>query len=264
MHSTIHTSATRAAGAHPPAEGGGEAEAEAFTAAVRARLGDPRLWTRHDRYHGSLALCIIEAVRTGSAPYGDTVRVVDRYRAFRRAQGCADVADGARDLLRTFEQTGCALAWAGKIGSFRMPYHDGDAVRAAAIQDAAAALHGCGIDTVAELRAVTADPDRYRTVRDAWLAAAQSPDETSWTRLLMLAGVDWVHPDGLTVRFADDVLGTVRGPGAAARAAELVDAAAAAAGTTPVELQHAIWRWQLSLPEPAALTSDLPAHLAAA
>ena len=241
-------------------------DAERFIAAVRRRLGDPAGWTRHDRFHGSLALCIIDAVQSTAARYDKSVLAVDRYRAYRRAQGVADVVDGARDLLRTFEQVGGSLVWSGKIGNYKMPYGDGNALRAMTIQDAAARLHKAGVDTVDDLRSAMTDPGRYRAIRDAWLDASSATDEVNWTYFLMLAGVPWVRPGTLTTAFVADALGTAHptdAPGPE-QVAGLVAQAAEAVGTTPPELEHAIWRWELNRATPVAIPRELPPPLTAA
>ncbi len=270
------TTATTAAPAAAPGTGPGDdagrqadeplPETEEFVAAVRQRLGDPAGWTRHDRFHGSLALCIIDAVQSTAAQYDKSVLAVDRYRAYRRAQGVVDVVDGARDLLRTFEQVGGSLVWSGKIGNYKMPYGDGNALRAMTIQDAAAQLHAAGVDSVADLRSAMTDPGRYRTIRDAWLDASSATDEVNWTYFLMLAGVPWVRPGTLTRAFAADVLGAAHPADAPApeHVASLVAQAADAVGTTPAELEHAIWRWELNRATPVAIPRELPPLLSAA
>lgn len=238
---------------------------EQVIAAVHERLGDPRPWTRHDRFHGSLALCIIDAVQSNAAEYDKSVLAVDRYRAYRRAQGVTDIVDGARDLLRTFEQVGGALVWSGKIGNYKLPYGDCNALRAATIQVAAVRLHDLGVDNVEDLRAATTDPERYKTIRDAWLALSSATDEVNWTYFLMLAGVPWVRPDQLTRVFITDALGDDRADDLTGDAADaLIETAAAAVGSSPVELEHAIWRWELNRSEPVPIPRELPAALTAA
>ncbi|QDQ97262.1 heme peroxidase [Tomitella fengzijianii] len=239
---------------------------DAFVKAVRVRLGDPHTWTRHDRFHGSLALCIIDAVQSTAAEYDKSVLTVDRYRAYRRAQGVDDVVDGARDLLRTFEQVGGSLVWSGKVGRYKMPYGDANAVRAMAIQDTAERLRALGVDTVEDLRAATADPGRHHAIRDAWLAASSTTDEVNWTYLLMLAGAPGILPGSLTSAFAADALGVAHASDAPGprQVHALVAAAADAVETTPVELEHAVWRWELNRAAPAAIPLASTAPLAAA
>lgn len=77
---------------------------DAVAAACRDRLGDPSAWVASDAYRQSLALCIIESVQSTSGH--SEVTVVDRYLAYRRAREDKPVTDGARELLRTFEEAG--------------------------------------------------------------------------------------------------------------------------------------------------------------
>lgn len=230
-------------------------------AAVQDLLGDPVEWTRHDRFHGSLALAVIDAIQSTAAEYGKSVRAVDRYRAYRRAQGITEVTDGTRDLLSTFEQVGGALAWSGKIGNYKLTYSDSQSLRASAIQEAAVKLHRLGINSAADLRAVMDSPVRYQAARDAWMSASDSTDEVNWTYLLMLVGVSWVQPQSLTARFVIETLGEDPGINA------VLDLLGAVAETFPVsliELEHAMWRWELNLAQPAEIPAERPQILMAA
>ena len=93
---------------------------DAVAAACRDRLGDPSAWVASDAYRQSLALCIIESVQSTSGH--SEVTVVDRYLAYRKAREDKPVTDGARELLRTFEEAGSSDQWAGKIGSYKRRY----------------------------------------------------------------------------------------------------------------------------------------------
>lgn len=230
-------------------------------AAAQELLGDPVEWTRSDRFHDSLALAVIDAIQATAAEYGKSVRAVDRYRAYRSAQGHPDLADGARDLLRTFEEVGDALTWSGKIGNYKRPYCDAQSLRATAIQEAAVRLHGLGIDSAADLRAVISEPVRYQAAREAWMSASAATDENNWTYLLMLVGVSWVQPQSLSSRFVIETLG--EDPGIE-RVRDLLSAAAETLDVPLVELEHAIWRWELNLAEPVQIPAERPLLLVAA
>ncbi|GAA4812629.1 heme peroxidase [Tomitella cavernea] len=213
-----------------------------------------------------MALCIIDAVQSTAAQYDKSVLTVDRYRAYRHAQGVEDVVDGARDLLRTFEQVGGSLVWSGKVGRYKMPYGDANAVRAMAIQDAAERMHAFGVDTVEDLRAAAHDTEHHRAIRDAWLSASSATDEINWAYLLMLAGAPGVLPGSLTTWFVADALGIAHAsdvPGPRSVDA-LVTAAADAVGTTAVELEHAVWRWELNRVSPASAPYAMSAPLTVA
>ena len=239
----------------------GTKDLDLLQAAVQDLLGDPVEWTRHDRFHNSLALAVIDAIQSTAAEYGKSVRAVDRYRAYRTAQGNAEITDGTRALLSTFEQAGCALTWSGKIGSYKLPYCDTQSLRASAIQGAAEKLHSLGIDSAADLRAVMDSPSRYQAARDAWMSASGATDEISWTYLLMLVGVSWVLPQSLSARFVVETLG--EDPGIA-RTRELLGAVAEATPVSLIEMEHAIWRWELNLAQPAEIPAERPQFLVAA
>lgn len=255
----LHTTALDTPGLDTAGLGG--QDLDLLSAAARERLGDPGEWTRSDRFHDSLALAVIDAIQATAAEYEKSVRAVDRYRAYRSAQGHPDLADGARDLLRTFEEVGSALAWSGKIGNYKRPYSESQSLRATAIQEAAARLHGLGVDSAADLRAVAAEPSRYQAAREAWMSASAATEENNWTYLLMLVGVSWVRPRPLSARFVVEALG--QDPGVD-RVHELLTAVAAAHSVPLLELEHAIWRWELNLAEPVQIPAERPSLLAAA
>lgn len=260
----------------------GTSDFDLLLASARERLGDPGEWTRHDRFHASLALAVVDAIQSTAAEYGKSVRAVERYRAYRSAQGQSEVTDGARDLLHTFEQVGGALNWSGKIGNYKRPYSDTQSLRANTIQDAAERLHGLGIDSAQDLRAVATDPARYQAARDAWMSVSSATDEINWIYLLMLVGVPWVQPQALSSQFVAGALGARSadagggagaGDGADAVAEPgtgpgenhaLLGAVAEAMGVSLVELEHAIWRWELNLTHPAEIPVDRTRMLAAA
>ncbi|WP_024793839.1 hypothetical protein [Tomitella biformata] len=239
----------------------GTKDLDLLLAAAQDLLGNPVEWTRPDRFHDSLALAVIDAIQSTAAEYGKSVRAVDRYRAYRSAQGQADVVDGTRALLRTFEEVGGALTWSGKIGNYKRSYSDSLSLRANAIQEAAESLHALRIDSAADLRAVVTDPTRYQAARDAWMSASAATDEINWTYLLMLVGVSWVQPQSLSSRFVIETLGEDPGIDAVRG---LLSAVADGIAVSLVELEHAIWRWELNLAEPAEIPALRPAILAAA
>lgn len=239
----------------------GTTEFDLVLAAAQGRLGDPVEWTRHDRFHDSLALAVIDAIQSTASEYEKSVRAVDRYRAYRGAQGHIDVTDGTRALLRTFEEAGGALTWSGKIGNYKRSYSDSESLRANAIQDAAEQFHRLQINSAADLRSVVTDPTRYWAARDAWMSASSAADEINWTYLLMLVGVSWVLPQSLSSRFTVETLG--EDPGAD-RVRKLLSEVSEAMQVSLVELEHAIWRWELNLAQPTEIPAERPQILAAA
>ncbi len=131
---------------------------------------------RHE--HDELALCVIEAC--------DCTGVIDRYCAYRSAQGDQAAADGVRALLRTFEETGGCEQWAGKVGHYRRRYNPAaEPVRATAIVRTAELLYAHRIETVADLRRALSDS----AVHDALAAGIRDiGGDREWGFLLDVAG----------------------------------------------------------------------------
>lgn len=68
-------------------------------------------------YPNSLALCIVDSVQSTGIRYGATAKVVNRYRAYRTAQGGDPETDSVSDLVQTFTELATPEAWAAKIGT---------------------------------------------------------------------------------------------------------------------------------------------------
>ena len=162
---------------------------DAVAAACRDRLGDPSAWVASDAYRQSLALCIIESVQSTSGH--SEVTVVDRYLAYRKAREDKPVTDGARELLRTFEEAGSSDQWAGKIGSYKRRY------TATGVPDRGTA-HPTGRRETPSLadqqRRGPAVGRRFRQrsrcrfTMPGW-TRAEDGSEVTWAHLLMLAGI---------------------------------------------------------------------------
>ncbi|WP_305094449.1 heme peroxidase [Prescottella sp. R16] len=211
--------------------------------ACRARLGDPSGWLAPDMYRRSLALCIIESVQAAGTRLADAGTVVDRYLAYRRARDTEPVTDGARTLLRTFEEAGSADQWAGKVGNYRRRYTaSAPPLRAGEIQRTAERLHDLHIDSVPDLVAATSGNSRTDTVRAAWKESSGTCDATPWQHLLLLAGVpDAADPATTAVtRFVRTAAG---GDPSASESADALAAAAGRLDVSPAALEHAVRRW---------------------
>ncbi|XGU20851.1 heme peroxidase [Rhodococcus sp. 3Y1] len=159
---------------------------DAVAAACRDRLGDPSAWVASDAYRQSLALCIIESVQSTSGH--SEVTVVDRYLAYRKAREDKPVTDGARELLRTFEEAGSSDQWAGKIGSYKRRYTaTGVPIEARHIQQVAEKLHHLRINSVEDLLSAADSDNALEAVHHAWVDACGDGSEVTWAHLLMLA-----------------------------------------------------------------------------
>lgn len=219
--------------------------------ACRNQLGDPSGWVPPDEYRRSLALCIIESVQAAGSRYADAGTVIDRYRAYRRAHVPGPVDDGARELLRTFEEAGSSDQWAGKIGNYKRRYSESGApLRAAEIQRTAERLHTLRIDSVGDLLDATRDERTRGDLHDAWVECSGTHDDSTWEHLLLLAGVPHMQHPGAIDEFVGSALSNAsEAAGPAAPPAEILAAAAHALGVAPPALEHAVRRWRCAHPE---------------
>lgn len=228
-----------------------EQQVQTVAEACRTRLGDPSGWVSPDEYRRSLALCIIESVQAAGSRYADAGAVIDRYLAYRRAHSPTPVADGARELLRTFEEAGSSDQWAGKIGNYKRRYSGTAApLRAAEIQRTAERLHMLHIDSVGDLIDATRDARARAHVHDAWVECSGADDDTTWEHLMLLAGAPQAARDTELDEFVGSALaGTASAPEPAAPPTEILAAAAATLGVAPPLLEHAVRRWKCVHPD---------------
>ena len=148
--------------------------------------------------------------------------------------------DGARDLLRTFDEVGGVNEWADRIGN-RKPTSTGPnaPLKAAAVQSAAAVLADLGITTTAELAAA----DRTAAAQ-SWLAIPGQRSGLTWSCLLTLAGIKEARADRMVIRYVANALEVEPMSLTADDVGDLVEAAAHDAGVDPAALDHAIWRFE--------------------
>lgn len=140
-------------------------------------------------YHAGLAVCVIEALQSIVTDEFDTAVVIDRYVAYRAAQGQPASDDGIRALLRTFEEVGGCEQWAGKVGNYRRRYNPTAApVACAAIEHAAELFYLHRIDTYADLRRAVADHATLTSLEAGLSEITGSSDV--WFTLLELAGIE--------------------------------------------------------------------------
>ncbi|MEV0945759.1 heme peroxidase [Rhodococcus sp. NPDC049939] len=209
--------------------------------ACRERLGDPSGWITSTAYQHSLALCIIESVQS-SAGHSEAA-VVDRYLAYRRATLDQPVTDGARDLLRTFEEAGSSDQWAGKVGSYKRRYNaTGVQIEARHIQQAAERLHQLRINNIDDLLEAARDEAALEQIHAAWVEVCGENSDVTWAHFLMLAGIPEVRPSRVAKVFVSGALGISEAtdPGLAE---EILEATAAELGVDQDQLDYAIRRW---------------------
>ncbi|MCX5122007.1 hypothetical protein OG992_33120 [Micromonospora sp. NBC_00362] len=216
---------------------------EQVVAHVRATLGEPSGWVEPAGYPQGLALCVIDSIQSIGVTYGSVVKVVNRYTALRRSQGCDPAVDGTPELLSTFASLGGVEAWAQSVGSAnRTSTHAGAPLKALAIEQAATALSASEIFTCRDLR--DAGADQLRQAEQAWRGVPGQRSGTSWRYLLMLSGTPGVKPDRMILRFVAAALNSAKSGVNTDLAATLVTEAAQQLGVTPTKLDHAMWRWQ--------------------
>lgn len=195
-------------------------------------------------YRDGLALCMIDSVQSTGVTYSSVGKVLDRYRAYRRDQYGEPAADGAAELLATFDECGGPDGWAARIGTRNRTSTRGGVLKAEAIRNAAAVLTTEGIETTDALREAADDELRLKRVRKAWCEVKGQRSGITWRYVLMLAGVPGVKPDRMIIRFVADALEVPRRSVDTAYAAEIVTAAAPELDMSPTALDHAIWRFQ--------------------
>ena len=167
--------------------------------------------------------------------------VVDRYLAYRKAREDKPVTDGARELLRTFEEAGSSDQWAGKIGSYKRRYTaTGVPIEARHIQQVAEKLHHLRINSVEDLLSAADSDNALDAVHLAWVDACGDGSEVTWAHLLMLAGIPHTDLGTAADTFISATLGTTELPG---DTSEILAATAEQLGVDPDRLDYAIRRW---------------------
>jgi hypothetical protein len=212
----------------------------------RTVLGRPESWVAPEGYRDGLALCVIDAVQSLGVRYGSVVKVLQRYRAYRRDQGSVAESDGVRELLLTFDECGGKPeVWAARIGNQHRTSTNCDApLKAAAVRSAASGLAAQGVWTCADLRQASSSPGGLSQVKTTWRAVPGQRSGISWYYLLMLAGVESVKADRMVRRFVAASLGASVDRVSPARAATLLHRVAMELNVSERRLDHAVWLHQ--------------------
>lgn len=228
----------------------------------RDSLGEPDQWIRAGGYPESLALCVIDSIFSIGVRYGGVVKVVNRYRAFRKEQGASADTDGVDELLASF--TALGDDWVNKIGTRQRTSTRNGILKSDAVERAASVLQQNDIRTTSDLQAAVLSGE-FGDIKRAWLNIPGQRSGISWNYLLILArpapspdgpsqeddrrrrygeAVVGVKPDRMVIRFVSNSIdpgGTQLRPD---YAAALVKEAARSMCCDVSDLDHAIWRYQ--------------------
>lgn len=242
-------------------------ELERLLAALDRDLADPSLWATPDGYPGSLALCIVDSVYSIGVNYAGVENVVRRYRSYRIAQGGNGDADGALELMGSFEHLGGPEGWAQRIGNKQRTSTRSGILKADAVLQEAHVLAERGVWSVRDLRDAQRE-GQLPTIKAQWQTIRGQKSGISWSYFLMLARVlpeggddganvvpgspgpdpdetvAGVKPDRMIKRYVAEAIGCRESDLSDRRAAALVKAAADAKGWDVIGLDHAIWRYE--------------------
>lgn len=216
-------------------------DTDAVEKLVRETLGDPASWQEPAGYPDSLALCAIDSVYSLQSRYSATVRVLDRYRAYRREQGGDPNTDGASELLAAIEAAGGPAAAADLLFGNRAkaPGTRGSRLKSESLAEAVGRLRDIGVETAADLRA--AAKSDVKPAERAW--RVKGLGIVSFDYLLMLSGAQGVKADTMVRRFVTRAV-EESGLVSKERAERAVKGAAQSFGSTQRALDHAIWLYQ--------------------
>ncbi|AEF41752.1 hypothetical protein [Hoyosella subflava] len=219
-------------------------------AGCRRYLGSPEVWPAAEWYRRSLGLCVIDAIQATAGHYPTALSVASRYCAYRSAQGVLEHDDGIRALLRTFEESGSAHAWAGKVATYkRRDSSPAQRVKARSIGKAADAFYGLRVDSTADLAALQRHPETRALLVRAWRSVVSHGFAANWDYLLTIAGVipvesTWSMESCLP--FMRTVLDLPSVTGDAEELGSVVHAVAQRLDVANVDLVVSIRRWNAS------------------
>lgn len=207
-----------------------------------AALGDPNEFERPEGYRG-LALCVVDAIWSMGVRYSGVVRVIDRYRAERAADGKNADDDTPGDLVAFVDVLGGPTAFAVRMKNRQLTSTRGGILKADAVYQAAKQLDSLGVRSPVELS--EASEEQRDKLASSWSGVQGQGSGISWSYFLMLSGTQGVKADRMIRRFLADALGR---PSAehvgVGEAVELVTAAADRLNIEPTTLDHQIWLYQ--------------------
>jgi hypothetical protein len=196
-----------------------------------AVLGDPAAWVAFDPQE-NLALAVIEAVWSIGVRAGGVANVIARHRAL------VDTSTPA-ELAAFIDRVGGPDAYAEAVKNRQRTSTTHGILKAEAVYREATILATAG---VTDVNGLTDD------VRALWMTVPGQKSGTSWDALLITTGHDTVKADRMLRRFVADATGSTETKVSAAKAHELVVAAAARLGVSARALDNAIWSYESAKP----------------
>lgn len=200
---------------------------ESVVAHAEAVLGAPATWIVND-VQENLALALIDAVWSIGVRAGGVAKVIERHQALVETTTPAELAAFIDGL-------GGPEAYADAVKNRQRTSTTNGILKAEAVHLEAAMLAEEGVVDATGLT---------EAVRERWITVPGQKSGTSWSALLIVTGHDTVKADRMLRRFVADATGTTEARVSAARAHELVVAAAGELGVTARALDSAIWRYK--------------------
>ncbi|MDR0431880.1 MAG: hypothetical protein LBH48_00965 [Bifidobacteriaceae bacterium] len=218
---------------------------ERLTTAIQRDLGAPETWVDIRAYVDSMAECLIDALWSERVRYSVVAGIIGRYRSYRSAIGADADHDSAQDLLDTF---GIGLGrWMDTIGNRQRAFSRDDApFKAELVRAGAGAAVTCGVTTTEALRRGQARGTvAFNDLKSRWLQLPAQHSGLTWERLLLVAGVPGVPPDGWVIEYVSRALDpTGARPATPHQAQQIVHDAATSLGSSELRLRNAIWRFE--------------------
>ena len=155
---------------------------------LAARCQEFREAKASNGYPNSLALCIIDSIQSTGIRYAVTLKVVNRYREYRKERDGDPETDGAKDLLQTFDALKTPEEWAATIGTKNLTStNQGAPLKAQAIREAAQAMIDNKVETAADLRNAAEDPEWLEKIETAWRSVPGQKPGITWHYVQVLA-----------------------------------------------------------------------------
>ncbi|MDQ0032248.1 hypothetical protein [Arthrobacter bambusae] len=220
-------------------------EVDRLTEVSQTLFGDESRWITANGYPNSLALCIIDSIWSTGSAYQSVQNVVSNYRAYRAAEGGDASTDGTKELLKTFADVRGGRGFADRMKNHKRAHtRKGALLKAEVVLEAADALKGIGICTMADVRAEYAQDKDLTRIEKTWLGLTSQRSGVTFNYFVGLAGYQSVKPDRMIYRFIEKHTGLTKRQLGTRKATELIRRVADAYSTEARKLDHTIWRFE--------------------